>query len=200
MNKKVVCIYQIKSRKTGALYIGSTIDYKKRVYCHLYYLKTKKHQNQRLQNHVNKYGKEDLVFSILEIVVGLKELLLKREQFYLDAFSPSFNILKIAGSPLGTKHTEETKAKLRAMKIGVSVNLGNRHTEETKKKIGAANGGRKRSMESRMKMRMCHLGVGKGMRHIEYIKESIRLKTKNQTQLASELNIHQSTISKMLRA
>lgn len=194
-----MCIYQIKSKKTGSSYIGSTIDYKKRTYCHLYYLKTKKHQNPRLQNHVNKYGNEDLMFSILEIV-EIKELLLKREQFYLDSISPYFNILKIAGSPLGKKHTEETKRKLSAMFKGVSVNLGNRHTEETKKKISSANSGRKRSMESRMKIRMCHLGIGKGMKHIEYIKESIRLKTKNQTQLARELNIHQSTISKMLRA
>ncbi len=197
--KYVMCVYQIKSKKTELLYIGSTIDYKKRIYGHLYHLRRKTHQNPRLQRHVNKYGREDLVFDILEVVT-LRDFLLKREQFYLDLLSPSFNVLKIAGSPLGRKMSDETKRKIGATKKGVSINSGNRHTDETKKKISSANGGKKRSIESRMKMRMCHLGIGKGLKHIEYIKESLRLKTKNQPQLAKELNIHQSTISKMLRA
>jgi group I intron endonuclease len=44
-----------------------------------------------------------------------------REQYYIDLLKPEYNILQVAGSRMGSKHTEETKAKLRAYK----------HTEET---------------------------------------------------------------------
>lgn len=35
-----------------------------------------------------------------------------REQYYLDKLKPKYNILKIAGSSLGYKHTSITKAKM----------------------------------------------------------------------------------------
>jgi group I intron endonuclease len=35
-----------------------------------------------------------------------KELILCREQYYLDMLEPEINILKLAGSSLGYKHTE----------------------------------------------------------------------------------------------
>jgi len=37
---------------------------------------------------------------------------LKREQYYLDLCEPEYNILKIAGSRLNSKHSEETIAKI----------------------------------------------------------------------------------------
>lgn len=43
-----------------------------------------------------------------------KSILLKREQYYFNLLNPPYNILKIAGSSLGHKLTEETKNKIRA--------------------------------------------------------------------------------------
>ena len=43
---------------------------------------------------------------------------IKREQYYLDRLNPEYNVLKIAGSPLGSKHTAETKAKIRTAALG----------------------------------------------------------------------------------
>jgi group I intron endonuclease len=40
------------------------------------------------------------------------DLILKREQFYIDNLKPIYNILKLAGSPFGYLHTEEAKAKI----------------------------------------------------------------------------------------
>lgn len=37
---------------------------------------------------------------------------------------PTYNILKKAGSPLGFKHSEETKAKISLAKKGNKYNLG----------------------------------------------------------------------------
>lgn len=43
-----------------------------------------------------------------------KDSTLKAEQHHLDMFKPKYNLLKQAGRPVGYKHTEESKAKMRA--------------------------------------------------------------------------------------
>jgi hypothetical protein len=40
------------------------------------------------------------------------EILIEREQFYLDKFKPEYNILKVAGSSFGFKHTKDTLLKM----------------------------------------------------------------------------------------
>jgi hypothetical protein len=42
-----------------------------------------------------------------------------REQHYIDTLKPEYNILKEARSRLGSSHTDETKAKIKAANIGV---------------------------------------------------------------------------------
>jgi hypothetical protein len=41
-----------------------------------------------------------------------KSLLLEKEQFYLTELNPPYNILKIAGSSKGFKHSEKSKSKI----------------------------------------------------------------------------------------
>jgi group I intron endonuclease len=50
----------------------------------------------------------------------------------MDLLSPQYNILKIAGSSLGYKHSEEARAKMKKKK----------HSEETKKKMSEAHKGK----------------------------------------------------------
>jgi group I intron endonuclease len=59
---------------------------------------------------------------ILEYCEKVKAVILSKEQFYLDLLKPEYNILKVAGSSLGYKHTVETILKM----IGsyISKNLG----------------------------------------------------------------------------
>lgn len=133
---KTSCIYKITSNINGKIYVGSSVDYTERIRLHLHYLKNNKHHSVKLQRHVNKYGIEDLSFSILEIVM-FKEDLIKREQFYLDSLKPNFNICKVAGSTLGTKMSVETRAKMSV------VFKGRKHTEEAKRKISEASKGNK---------------------------------------------------------
>jgi group I intron endonuclease len=42
-----------------------------------------------------------------------RKLILEREQYYIDSFKPEYNINPIAGSRLGSKHTEESKKLMR---------------------------------------------------------------------------------------
>jgi len=102
-------IYKISFDKGRLFYIGSAVDLIKRKSNHLSDLNKKKHCNRHLQNVYNKHGMFD--FEILENCN--KDYLIKREQHYLDTMKPNLNILKIAHSALGYKHTEETIKKFK---------------------------------------------------------------------------------------
>jgi group I intron endonuclease len=122
-------IYQIQSIVNGNIYIGSAINLKRRILKeHFKLLKENKHENSRLQNHVDKYGIEDLQFGVLEFCQNGK--LIEREQHYIDTLHPEFNISPTAGSQLGMKHSKETKQKLK----DVWKNRGP-VSEETKQKM-----------------------------------------------------------------
>jgi group I intron endonuclease len=59
-----------------------------------------------------KYGYSSFSLEILEYCHASNRI--EREQHYLDFLQPEYNILKVAGSRLGFKHSEETKRKMRA--------------------------------------------------------------------------------------
>jgi len=56
---------------------------------------------------------------------------IEREQHYMDTCKPEYNILKVAGSFWGYKHTEATLAKLSKIRIGTKL------SEETRAKVSA---------------------------------------------------------------
>jgi hypothetical protein len=58
-----------------------------------------------------KYGYSKFSLEILEYCKP--ELLIEREQYYMDLLKPEYNICKVAGSTLGKKHTKETIEKLK---------------------------------------------------------------------------------------
>lgn len=143
-------IYKIQSKlKPERFYIGSGVDIKKRWYQHSFRLKNDKHHSTKLQRHTNKYGINDLDFSV--IVECNKESLLTYEQFYIDSLIPYFNECKIAGSPLGFKHSEETKAKMR-VNCKPPLRLGCKVSDEARHKISEANKGKKVSQETKDKI------------------------------------------------
>lgn len=133
-------IYQIKSIIDNRIYIGSSIDLKARKRYHFWNLSKKEHHSKYLQRYYNKYGKENLKFSILEFCC--KENLIEREQYWLNLLSPEFNMCKIAGNCLGHKVSEKTKRKISKSLIGRPGIKGRKHTQETKIKIGLAGIGR----------------------------------------------------------
>lgn len=65
---------------------------------------------------MKKYGKENFSFEVLEHVEDI-ELLISREQFWIDKFRAEgkilYNIALIAGSSLGIKRSEKTRSLLR---------------------------------------------------------------------------------------
>lgn len=62
-----------------------------------------------------KYGYSNFTLEILEYVDPAQ--LIAREQSYFEKLKPEYNILQIAGSSWGFKHSEATKAKLKGRRL-----------------------------------------------------------------------------------
>jgi group I intron endonuclease len=150
MKSGIYCISSL--RCPNRLYIGSTVDIDKRWSQHKWMLDNNKHHSVKLQNHYNKYGKDDLVFSIMfECPI---DNLIELEQQCINKNKPYFNICELAGSSIGRTHSAETKKKIgdkaRGQKMSNSTKVkmakshrGLKHTDKTKHKMSLAAKGRK---------------------------------------------------------
>ena len=144
----MIGIYKILNKITNDFYVGSAIDVEKRFRHHKNRLRTEKHHNIILQRAWNKYGEANFLFEIIE-EVNDKNILLLREQYYLDNLYPLYNICKIAGNTLGRKHTKKTRKKISLNHHDVSgennpmygtigdlsPNFGKKHKPETIEKM-----------------------------------------------------------------
>jgi group I intron endonuclease len=81
-----------------------------------------------------KHGYDNFSVDILEYCEI--NVLIEREQYYLDLLKPEYNILKIANSRLGSKQSETTKIKISISLKGVKHPFfGKIHNNETRIKI-----------------------------------------------------------------
>lgn len=131
-------IYKITNSLNGKYYFGSSVDIEKRWAQHRASLNKAIHHSQALQRAWNKYGEKSFEFSILKELPKNKGILLFFEQHYLDLYfgSNCYNIYKIAGSPLGFKHSEEFKKNKSRSCLGrLNPFYGKHFSEESKKKL-----------------------------------------------------------------
>lgn len=153
-------IYAFLCKTTNDLYIGSSIQLSSRFNDHI----TGYNSNIKLQNAINKYSLEDFIFIILEYYEP--EKLISQEQFYFNIIKPDYNINLIAGSRLGSMHSEESIAKMSEAKSDMNNPMFNKtHSEETKALMSFAQSGDKHPMfgkthskESIALMSQVHLG------------------------------------------
>lgn len=138
-------IYKIANKTTGDFYIGSAVNYERRIAVHKNHLKNNKHHNPYLQNIFNKYGIENLSFELIKSV-DLANNLIKIEQEYLDKLNPKYNVRKKADSNLGLTHTIQTKLKMSNSAKGRII------PKEQRAKISKSLKGRKLPAETRQKM------------------------------------------------
>jgi len=139
---KISGIYKIQSiHNPERIYVGSAVNISQRWYVHLNDLRKDKHSSKKLQRHYNKYGESDLTFSIL---LGCeKDELVKKEQYFIDSYNPYFNSCIIAGSPLGFKHTKESRIKMGISRLGNKNSVGRKASPETLIKLSIAHSGKK---------------------------------------------------------
>lgn len=129
-NRGLSGIYRWINKINKKTYVGSGKDLAKRLA--IYYktselLKYKRPIHQALLKH----GYENFHLEILEYCTS--DELIKREQYFIDLLEPEYNILKIAYSLEGFKHSKESIAIQKAKAIldrGVAVWVWNRETGE----------------------------------------------------------------------
>lgn len=143
-NKSKSGVYCWTHIESGKRYVGSSVDLYRRFmrYYNIKYI-TRTSKSSLICRALLKYGYSAFSLEILEYCN--KEDIISREQYYIDTLNPEYNILKVAGSLFGYKHTieslqkmseiaknrsEETITKLREAALGKTY----KHTEEAKKK------------------------------------------------------------------
>ncbi len=184
-------IYAWKNEKNGKLYVGSSQDLARRLrsYFNINYLI--KESSMVINKALLKEGYASFSLYILEYCSEGKKDLLQREQYYLNTLNPEYNILKIAGSLLGFKHYEKTRAKISSSKAGEKNPMFGKKGELHPMfgKIGEKN-----PMFGKLKAE----GAGSPSQKIEVIDIKNNLTTKYDSikEAALKIGIHRATISK----
>lgn len=157
-NKDKAVIYCWVNKVNGKTYVGSSVNLTARLYKYF----SVKHLNKYktpIHNALLKYGFNNFSLEILEYCEqGVDPI--TREQYYFGLLNPEYNILEIAGSSLGFKHSDETlkffknsRKVSEATKNNLSLAATGRIlTESDKVKISLARKGIKLSDETRAKI------------------------------------------------
>jgi group I intron endonuclease len=156
------------------------------------YIKKGQHHSAHLQLSWNKHGERSFEFSTIEATE--KQNCIIAEQMWFDLLTPEFNILKTAGSPLGFRHSEEAKKKIRLASMGNKsavgntnnrgrvyckeirtkmslAHIGNSHrkgvkaSDETRERMSNSHNGKKLSPETIAKMSLSHIGKTTALGH-----------------------------------
>jgi|ERR1700761_5650202 len=157
-NKGKTGIYLWTHKESGKMYVGSAIDLSRRLKDYYSPSKLKK-TNNYICNALIHHTHSAFSLTILEFIdishlskEDVRKLVLEREQFYIDSLEPQYNILLIAGSSLGQKRTEITKALISKVKSGLI------HSVETKAKISESLKGKTHSEKTKAKMNLAKIG------------------------------------------
>jgi len=175
------CIYQLKHKESGKIYIGSA---KNGLRIRLYRHKHRTNGCIKLKAAIQKYGFESFDHSILEYCDPKN--IIEREQYYLDILQPfderGYNIaINATSSMSGHKFSDDHRRKLGLVNKGLIrseetkqkmslAGMGHECSTETRRKIGSVNKNRIPSIETRKKMSISQTG----RRHSEETKQKMR--------------------------
>jgi len=111
-NRNKSGVYRWINKTNGKAYVGSSTSLARRFinyYSVGYLLRESSRNNSMIYRALLKNGYTNFSIEILEYCDP--SIVISREQHYIDILNPEYNILSLAGSRLGFKHSEETKAK-----------------------------------------------------------------------------------------
>ncbi len=143
-------IYKLVCKSNGKIYIGKSVS----LYTRLNYHKNcanKISNNGYLKNAIRKYGWDSFGVEILETFKNFdknndhhKSLILEREAFFIKIYNSTnknigYNICKVSTDRTGVPIKEETRQKLRLLR------LGKKSSDETRKRMSEARRGKKLS-------------------------------------------------------
>ena len=102
---KISGVYKITNIITGEFYIGSSKDIKQRWVSHRNPAAQKRQPNSKLYKAMAEFGLDNFKFEVLEETADLK----KREQYWIDQLSPSYNNIRANG--IDIKRKKETSKR-----------------------------------------------------------------------------------------
>lgn len=143
-------VYAIINNVTGKMYVGGSVNLRKRLLKHFDFLERGKHHSPHLQASWIKHGASAFDCTILEFTD--RSTLREREQYWMDLHQSytdaGYNIATESTGPMaGKTHGPKARKKMREKA------LLRRHTEDEKRKIGEANRRREWKPESIEKMK-----------------------------------------------
>lgn len=114
-NRGKVGIYLFTDKETGKQYVGSSNNLSRRFSCYFsmaYDIKEQHIKNKsKICFAIRKKGIDNFKLEVLEYIDSDdNDLILAREQYYMDLINPQLNIVKVAGNTRYFKHSEETKS------------------------------------------------------------------------------------------
>ena len=98
-------IYEIRNTANGAIYVGQSVDTKKRMQGAL---NGNRHANKRLQQDWNTYGSRAFIFKHIETVYKGSRLLIREHDWLSDYEKLGANIYNKAGSSKRKKPMRKT--------------------------------------------------------------------------------------------
>jgi len=136
-------IYRWVNKINGKSYIGSSTNLNKRLsdyYCIDRYRRIRTRGHSLISKAILKYKIFNFKLDILEYCN--KDVLIAREQYYLDLLNPEYNILKLAGSTFGRKLSKEARNNLSIKNKGKGNPMyGKTHASETRFNMSINNKG-----------------------------------------------------------
>ncbi len=179
-------IYKVTS-PSGKVYIGQSVDIAKRFNDYRY----AQCKNQtRLYHSFNKYGVENHIFDIFDILeLCMEDLLNEKERYYQDLY----NAVGVNGLNCKLTGTNDKSGRVSEKTRKRMVLAGLNQSAETRKKNSEANLGRKHTKESIQKMIKNHANSKKticiaGSKVFNSITEAANFIGKNSETLAAALN------------
>lgn len=155
-------IYEIRNLVNGKRYVGSAVSFWNRWRIHAQSLARGDHHSKQLQRSWLKYG--PFAFQFNKLLACKKDDLLMYEQICIDHYKPEYNSAPRAGSNLGLRMREESKALLAEAARRTRNFTGKTHSAESRAKISAnrkGKGGGPRTPERLAKIGAAHRGKPK---------------------------------------
>lgn len=108
-------VYLFINEITKDLYVGSSLTLTKRMTVHFYHANSNKPTKIVITRAMRKYKLENFSLGILEFCQPDIMICSNLEQKWIDHYKPKYNVLKIAGSSSGFRHSIETINKLKKL-------------------------------------------------------------------------------------
>ena len=155
-------IYRWTNLINDKSYVGSAVKLNRRLsdyYCIDKFKRIRIKGRSLISNAILKYKINNFNLDILEYCEP--NIIIEREQYYLDLLKPEYNICKIAGSSLGRKLSKEARINISMRNKNNPSMLNKHHTNDTKLLLSALRKGPKNPMygkhhtkETKLKIKM----------------------------------------------